>query len=396
MRSVSVLVLLSLLFLPIAPSPSAYAGDTTGLVAEYFLDEESGTRVDETANNNDLTDNNTVLFASGQFGNAADFELANSEYLSITDAAQTGLDITGDHTMGCWWNPETITGSKWLINKIGSSDFNGYGIFMPSTGDISVRIQAATASSIKGSAIFAVSTWDHVVYTFDDSDNELEVFDQGTSCCTAGNSATLTNNANNFEIGRLGDNSDFYDGLADECFVFSRELTGAEITDIADNGLAAFVSPPFPPRAILMNVSVGFSNLLMNKLYYYNLVYEYRKKMMKRGDNLVPSIPAWMRIFEVPEALAEISAAVTTAVTTEWDKKKQVATQPDGKYQQVLKHVIDEVTYETHVYDGPQGVGYIQIACKMDAGKEMCKEREFGPENRNLNINWKEKKRIGA
>ncbi len=50
-------------------------------VAHWPLDETSGTRADSVGSN-DLTDNNTVLSATGMFGNAADFEATSNEWLS--------------------------------------------------------------------------------------------------------------------------------------------------------------------------------------------------------------------------------------------------------------------------------------------------------------------------
>ena len=90
----------------------------------WKLNEESGTRYDETTNDNDLTDNATVLYGTGKIGNAADFELATSEYLSITDAAQTGLDITGEITIACWIKPESININAIIAGKYTSDVYN--------------------------------------------------------------------------------------------------------------------------------------------------------------------------------------------------------------------------------------------------------------------------------
>lgn len=62
----------------------------------WHLSESSGVRYDSTGNNNDLTDNNTVASStSGKVGTCADFELDNSESLSIADASVTGLEMSG-------------------------------------------------------------------------------------------------------------------------------------------------------------------------------------------------------------------------------------------------------------------------------------------------------------
>lgn len=67
-----------------AGDPSA--ASLTNFVAYWKLDEASGTRNDQSANVQHLTDNNTVTSAAGKVGNAAVFVTANSEYLSRADS----------------------------------------------------------------------------------------------------------------------------------------------------------------------------------------------------------------------------------------------------------------------------------------------------------------------
>jgi len=101
--TINLLLILNLL------CPQAHAGDITNLISAWLLNESSGTRFDETSNNNDLTDNNTVGFnASCEFDGCGDFEDTNTEFLSITDASQTGLDITGDMTICGFANFESL------------------------------------------------------------------------------------------------------------------------------------------------------------------------------------------------------------------------------------------------------------------------------------------------
>jgi len=79
-------------------------------VSHWSCDEASGVRYDSnTTNSNDLTDNNTVLAATGLLSNACDFESSSSEYLSITDVAQIGLDFSTAFTIAYWVNFESDT-----------------------------------------------------------------------------------------------------------------------------------------------------------------------------------------------------------------------------------------------------------------------------------------------
>ena len=69
-------------------TPRAAAGDDgdnllTNLISFWEMEEASGTRVDAVvASGNDLTDNATVTQNPGKVGNAAQFTLATSEWLS--------------------------------------------------------------------------------------------------------------------------------------------------------------------------------------------------------------------------------------------------------------------------------------------------------------------------
>src|SRR3990167_2962502 len=93
--TIQFLALLSLLFYPYETRASLL-DDLQG----YWTFDTDGT--DSTANNNDLTNNNSVGFAAFIINNGADLEKSTPSWFNITDAAQTGLDITGDLSMNLW------------------------------------------------------------------------------------------------------------------------------------------------------------------------------------------------------------------------------------------------------------------------------------------------------
>jgi len=104
--------------------PMVYEDDSR-LAGYWKLTEATGaTRLDTTANNNDLTDINTVV----KVANGADFEFASSQYLTITDAAQTGLDLAGSAvTLVAKITPESSANLGYLLSKWGpTSNKRGY------------------------------------------------------------------------------------------------------------------------------------------------------------------------------------------------------------------------------------------------------------------------------
>ncbi len=87
-------------------SVTATPTQEVGLQGHWPLDETSGTRYDVSGRDNDLTDNNTVGYATGVISRAADLERNDTESLSIAHSLQQGLAITGSLTLAGWIRPE--------------------------------------------------------------------------------------------------------------------------------------------------------------------------------------------------------------------------------------------------------------------------------------------------
>jgi len=213
----------------------------------WKLDEESGTRADETDNNNDLTDNNTVGYSSsGKIGNAADFEYDNSEYLSITDGDQTGLDITGDLSICCWIKPETSLGieTRPLVAKYiwGASNNRSYVIVLNRTHTI------RTYGSDDGTddtghfwdktttGTISDGTWGHISLVLDASEQKMYIYLNGVADVDGEDSivTSIFDSTAPFEIGSYDNHSLRMDGLIDEVIVWNTALTADEISDVYD------------------------------------------------------------------------------------------------------------------------------------------------------------------
>jgi len=85
-----------------------HASLTTDLVAYWQLGEPSGTRYDKSGNGHNLTDYNTVTGADGVdgYGKGSDFELANTEYLGVSNPYTY---TNADFTVAMWVKPESIS-----------------------------------------------------------------------------------------------------------------------------------------------------------------------------------------------------------------------------------------------------------------------------------------------
>lgn len=221
---------------------------TTDLVSFWKLDESSGTRYDAFGSN-DLTDNNTVGQGTGTvYTNAADFESSNSEYLSIADASQSGLDITGDLTISFWVKFESTptTGNVWgIVSKYDSNPSTNASYLFDiynNGGTLEFRFVVSSDGTAGGISVVTSTTtpttgvWYHVVGGHDDTANEIFISVDDETPATTAFSNTIYNSAAPFAIGaaEYGVGLRYHDGLIGPVGIWSRVLSSAEITALAD------------------------------------------------------------------------------------------------------------------------------------------------------------------
>lgn len=236
-------------------APTSIAGSDleTNLVSYYKLDEASGTRADSKGSNS-LTDNNTVASATGKINLAADFEKDNSEYLSIADGSQSGLDLAGAFTLGGWFKPESAPsgGAKYqLIGKYRGGVSEQYELSYRDDSGLKINLQivnGGTSDYIVWSKDLGTGTFHHVIVTFSGSGSKVECFVDGVSLGVQSVSNTAPQNGTGpFTLGADGGGAAaFFDGLMDEIGVWSRELTYGEALDLynAGNALAYAITGP--------------------------------------------------------------------------------------------------------------------------------------------------------
>lgn len=220
---------------------------TSSLVSYWKLDESSGNASDSLGVNT-LT-NTGVTYGTGKINNGADFERSDStDELIITDAAQTGLDLTSMFTLAAWVKFESTVGSNevWsVISKITGfetaySFMFGYredggpkGLFFAETSD---GTNGGTGVSGIVSWTPSNGTWYHVAVVFDGSQtgvNRVRYFINGVGAysATSGWHTSIYSGAASFRVGNSGTGNAF-DGMIDEVGVYNRALTDGEISQL--------------------------------------------------------------------------------------------------------------------------------------------------------------------
>ena len=224
----------------------------SNLVAYWNLDEASGTREDSHGSN-DLTDNNTVGSATGKKSNGADFESANSERLSISNANQSGLYQTGDQSIAFWYKPESFAANHgFFTTSYGNGGANTEGVrFLRETSNgMWMQITNGGTDNNYNSwtdPTFSNGTWYHVVFVFRD-DKTCELFVDAISYGVISGSGSLAPGTPN-QGAALGaaapDGQGWYlDAVMDECSFYSRALDYGEILDLYNAGNAiTYVEP---------------------------------------------------------------------------------------------------------------------------------------------------------
>lgn len=96
---------------------------TDNLISYYKLDESSGNASDSVGSNT-LTNVNSVVYATAKLNKGADLERSSSQYLSIADGSQSGLDITGNISVSAWIKIESLPTANEINIVVAKEDFS--------------------------------------------------------------------------------------------------------------------------------------------------------------------------------------------------------------------------------------------------------------------------------
>lgn len=172
--------------------------------------------------------------------NSIDLETGSTQWLSIADASQTGLDITSDITLEAWVKIESAPASGVAYGIItkwkGAGEQRSYSMqYYNNAGTpqifISFSSNGTTVSQIGTNQTLNTATWYHVAVSYVASTGEAKVYLDGTLLATqTGHVTSIYNGAADFNIGAENGGNNM-DGLIDDARIWSVARTGTQIND---------------------------------------------------------------------------------------------------------------------------------------------------------------------
>ena len=178
----------------------------------------------------------SVAFAANT--NSIELSSSSSQYLSILDGDQTGLDITGDMTIEAWVNFSSTSNERHIISKYRyDNNQRAYDVYFYNNQLILILSSNGTDATSKiWSWTPSTSTWYHLAIAYDASAGLAELFVNGISQGTGTGLPTYINNSSaEFDVGAYnGNNSSdrgYFDGLIDDVRVWNIFRSGTEVSD---------------------------------------------------------------------------------------------------------------------------------------------------------------------
>jgi len=174
-----------------------------------------------------------------------DLELSSSQYLSISDTNQTGLNFTGDCSFMFWFNKEgNFTTYNDILSKWGATGNKSYSVILYEyLGEYQLRFHTSNDGSAN-SLIWCLvgdldaGTWYHGAITYDDSEQEIKFYLNGSLIDTKSSAFSgIYDSTSSFIIGSYRDGyGEFFDGKLDEISVWNKVLSSTEISDNYNSG----------------------------------------------------------------------------------------------------------------------------------------------------------------
>jgi len=200
---------------------------------------DGGDVPDASAFGNDGVIEGDVDIVAGADGDA--FAFANSRVLvQASDSFTDAIFADGQFTVGLWMSP-ALAGNPWQqVFRAGNAPNDT--LFVNNNGTLSWRgmVDGAWAGGMAETAAGALTaeTWAHTVVSSDG--DKFRIYIDGEMIVDGPFQATMGANTE-YAVGGFG-GGESYTGAIDEFIVFNETLSEADIVDIKNDGMAAYLA----------------------------------------------------------------------------------------------------------------------------------------------------------
>lgn len=169
-----------------------------------------------------------------------DLEKDSTQYLNIANASQTGLSISGAHTLQFWFKAESLASLGYLIRRGNASNDLNYGVYVNTNGSMVYRRSASGTleEAVTTTGLISTGTWYFIIATFDTT-NGMVLYINNVS---RGTDATTTNSdtqSAHFALGARNNAGSVdlpFDGLMDEAVVWNDLRGSTERSEAYNSG----------------------------------------------------------------------------------------------------------------------------------------------------------------
>ena len=223
----------------------------SGLISFWKFEEISGSRYDTGPAQNTLTEFNApIARGAGEPGFGINLFRESGQYLYITHALQSGLSITGSHSISFKLNPRsTLYDDLHIVEKGISGQTPNYAVGI----DANQRMFYKASTKILGGIFVENNEWTNCVFSYDINTTGITMYINGVLDLE---DDTLLNSTNtgtfNIGVSLTHIDQNHFDGLIDEVAFWNRALTSGEALEISESGV------PIHP-SILQDSSGSFS-----------------------------------------------------------------------------------------------------------------------------------------
>ncbi|MBP9728012.1 MAG: LamG domain-containing protein [Candidatus Moranbacteria bacterium] len=214
----------------------------SGLATYFALDENTGTSTtDSSANGGTGTLTNGPTWTTGQIGSAVDFD-GTDDYITVADADVLDVVDSRNFTLSGWFTRGSYTTDDTIVAKSNgqAASDTGYNVYIDDTTDkvTFVANDGTDQYKLESASVFnGARSWGHFSIVWDDSGaGQTKLYIDGVleAATATGTFASVNSlaNASTFRIGAESDAGNPFIGEIDEVRMYSRALTGDEISQL--------------------------------------------------------------------------------------------------------------------------------------------------------------------